>query len=64
MGALRAMGGKERPAQLDERRLEALRRSLLTSPTEHDFGSGLWTLKRIRLPIERLFGMSYSEVHV
>lgn len=62
--ALRAMGGKGRPAQLDERQFEALRRSLLTSPTEHGFGTELWTLKRIRLLIKRMFGVSYSEVHV
>ncbi len=62
--ALRAMGGKGRPAQLDERQLGVLRRNLLDSPTEHGFGTELWTLKRIRLLIERLFGVSYSEVHV
>jgi transposase len=62
--ALRAMGGKGRPAQLDERQLEVLRRTLLDRPTEHGFGTELWTLKRIRLLIERLFGVSYSEVHV
>ena len=62
--ALRAIGGKGRPAQLDARQLEALRRNLLDRPTEHGFGTELWTLKRIRLLIERLFGVSYSEVHV
>ena len=62
--ALRAIGGKGRPAQLDGRQLETLRRNLLDRPTEHGFGTELWTLKRIRLLIERLFGVSYSEVHV
>ena len=62
--ALRAMGGKGRPPQLDERQLEALRRSLLDNPTEHGFGTELWTLKRVRLLIKRMFGVSYSEVHV
>lgn len=62
--ALRAMGDKGRPAQLDERQLGVLRRTLLDRPTEHGFGTELWTLKRIRLLIERLFGVSYSEVHV
>ncbi len=56
--ALRAMGGKGRPAQLDERQLEVLRRTLLDRPTEHGSGTELWTLKRIRLLIERLFGVS------
>lgn len=62
--ALRAMGGKGRPAQLDARQLAQLRRSLLDSPTEHGFGTELWTLKRVRQLIERMFGVSYSEVHV
>ena len=64
MDALRAMGGKGRPAWLDERQLGVLRRNLLDRPTEHGFGTELWTLKRVRLLIERLFGVSYSEVHV
>jgi transposase len=58
------MGGRGRPAQLDASQLEALRRSLLSSPTAHGFSTELWTLKRVRLLIERLFGVSYSEVHV
>ena len=62
--ALRAVGGRGRPAQLDAGQLEALRRSLLESPTEHGFGTELWTLKRVRMLIERRFGVSYSEVHV
>lgn len=62
--ALRAMGGKGRPAQLDARQLAQLRRSLLASPTAHGFGTELWTLKRVRVLIERLFGVSYSQVHV
>jgi len=62
--ALRAMGGRGRPAHLDASQLEALRRSLLSSPTAHGFSTELWTLKRVRLLIERLFGVAYSEVHV
>jgi transposase len=62
--ALRAIGGKGRPAQLDSAQLEALRRSVLESPTEHGFGTELWTLKRVRLLIERMFGVTYSAVHV
>lgn len=62
--ALRAMGGKGRPPRLDARQLSVLRHNLLDRPTEHGFGTELWTLKRVRLLIERLFGVSYSEVHV
>jgi transposase len=64
LDALRAMGGRGRPAQLDARQLAQLRRSLLDSPTAHGFGTELWTLKRVRTLIERLFGVSYSQVHV
>lgn len=42
INALRAMGGKGRPAQLDERQLEALRHSLLDNTTEHGLGTELW----------------------
>ncbi len=61
--ALRAMS-PGRPAQLDAQQLEGLRRALLQRPTEHGFGTELWTLKRVRLLIERLYGVSFSEVHV
>jgi transposase len=62
--ALHAIGGRGRPAQLDERQFAALRRALLSSPTAHGFGTELWALKRVQLLIERKFGVSYSEVHV
>lgn len=62
--ALRAVRGRGRPAQLDARQRATLRRNLLVSPTEHGFATELWTLKRVRLLIKRLFGVSYSEVHV
>jgi len=64
LDALRSMGGRGRPAQLDARQLEQLRRNLLDSPTAHGFGTELWTLKRVRTLIERMFGVSYSQVHV
>jgi len=62
--ALRAMGGRGRPAQLDEHQLEQLRACLLDSPTGYGFGTELWTLKRIRLLIAKMFDVSFSEVHV
>lgn len=61
---MRAVGGKGRSAQLDAIELEELRRCLLDSSTEHGLGTGLWTLKRVRLLIERKFEVSFSEVHV
>lgn len=38
--------------------------ALLEGPTAHGFGTPLWTLKRVRLFIERRFGVRYSDVHV
>lgn len=51
-------------SQLDETALTRLREVLLESPTAHGFGTELWTLKRIRQIIHRLFGVRHSEVHV
>ncbi|WP_429522903.1 IS630 family transposase [Paraburkholderia youngii] len=61
--ALRVMA-TGRPAQLDAAQLEGLRAALLQSPLTHGFGTELWTLKRVRVLIERLYGVTFSEVHV
>lgn len=45
--ALRAVPGRGRSAQFKQERLVQLRNALLHSPTEHGFGTGLWTLKRV-----------------
>ena len=52
--ALRAMPTRGRPARLDDGQLQALGRALLQRPTEHGFGTELWTLKRVGVLIERL----------
>jgi transposase len=61
--ALRAMA-KGRPAQLDNGQLDGLRAALLQGALAHGFGTELWTLKRVRVLIERLYGVTFSEVHV
>jgi transposase len=61
--ALRAMT-TGRPAQLDSKQLVALRSALLQGAIAHGFGTELWTLKRVRALIERLYGVGFSEVHV
>jgi transposase len=61
--ALRAMV-PGRPAQLDAGQLEALRAALLQGPLAHGWGTELWTLKRVRVLIEQLYGVGFSEVHV
>jgi transposase len=62
--ALRAIPGRGRPARLDEEQLQALGRTLLQNPTEHGFGTELWTLKRIGLLIQRQHGVKFSQTHI
>ena len=44
--------------------MAALRKALLQSPTEHGFGTELWTLKRVGAVIESPQGVRFSQVHV
>jgi transposase len=53
-----------RPAQLDAKQLADLRAALLRGAMAHGFGTELWTLKRVRELIRRLYGVTFSEVHV
>ena len=62
--ALREMNGGGRPPQLGAGELSRLYVMLLEGATAHGFATPLWTLKRVRLLIEREFGVRYSEVHV
>lgn len=62
--ALRDMSRGGRPPLLGAEELMQLQVALLEGPTAHGFGTPLWTLKRVRLFIERQFGVRYSDVHV
>jgi transposase len=62
--ALRDMSKGGRPARLGAAELSRLYVALLEGPEQHGFSTPLWTLKRVRLWIEREFGVRYSEVHV
>lgn len=62
--ALRDMSKGGRPALLGAEELVRLQIALMEGPTAHGFGTPLWTLKRVRVFIEREFGVRYSEVHV
>jgi transposase len=64
LDALRDMSKGGRPPRLGAEELTRLQVALLEGPTAHGFGTPLWTLKRVRLFIEREFGVRYSEVHV
>ena len=62
--ALRDMSKGGRPALLGAEELGRLQIALMEGPTAHGFGTPLWTLKRVRVFIEREFGVRYSDVHV
>jgi transposase len=62
--ALRDMSKGGRPARLGAAELSRLYVALLEGASAHGFATALWTLKRVRLLIEREFGVRYSEVHV
>jgi len=62
--ALRAMPARGRPARLDDEQLQALGRALLQRPTEHGFGTELWTLKRVGVLIERLYGVKFGQTQI
>jgi transposase len=64
LAGLREIDPGGRPGQLDATDLEQLRLALLQGATAHGFGTELWTLKRVRLLIERRHGIRYSDVHV
>ena len=62
--ALRAVPEPGRPAKLDDAQLASVRAAVLQSPTEHGFGTELWTLKRVGVVIERLHGVRFSQAHI
>lgn len=61
---LRAMPVPGRPGRLDEGQLQALGQALLKRPTEYGFGTELWTLKRVGLLIEQLYGVQFSQTQI
>ena len=62
--ALRAVPSRGRPARLDEAQREDLRRAILQKPTEHGFGTELWTLKRVGVVIKRLHGVKFGQTQI
>ncbi|TXF13602.1 IS630 family transposase [Pelomicrobium methylotrophicum] len=61
---LREMSKGGRPSRMRAGQLEELRQALLAGPIAAGYGTDLWTLKRVRLLIEKRFGIKYSEVQV
>lgn len=62
--ALRAMPTRGRPARLDDEQLRGLGQALRQAPTEHGFGTELWTLKRVGVLINRLYGVKFSQTQI
>jgi transposase len=62
--ALRAMPGRGRPARLQEQQLQAAGRNLMDKPTEHGPGTGLCSLKRVAVLIERQYGVKFGQTQV
>lgn len=62
--ALRALGGPGPKSQMTLADLAALRRIVMQSPTQHGFGTELWTLRRVGTVIERQFGVVYGTTQV
>jgi transposase len=62
--ALRAVPGRGRPARLDAQQLAQLRQALLHNPTEHGFGTELWTLKRVGMLIKRMYGVEFGQTQI
>lgn len=62
--ALRDVPERGRPAQLDGHQLAAVRAALLQNPTEHGFGTELWTLKHVGAVIERMHGVRFGQTQV
>ena len=61
---LREMSKGGRPAWISGEQMDQLRELLLAGPITSGYGTDLWTLKRVRLLIEKRFGIKYSDVHV
>lgn len=64
INALRAVPERGRPGQLDAAQLASVRTILLQSPTEHGFGTELWTLKRVGSVIEHMHGVRFGQTQV
>ena len=61
---LREMSKGGRPSLMTAEQVADLRELLLAGPIASGYGTDLWTLKRVRLLIEKHFGIRYSDVNV
>jgi transposase len=61
---LRVMSQGGRPSLMSVEQLAELREAVLAGAMANGYGTDLWTLKRVRLLIEKRFGIEYSDVNV
>lgn len=61
---LRVMSKGGRPSRMSPEQLDSLRELLLAGPLANGYATDLWTIKRVRLLIDKAFGIKYSDVHV
>ena len=61
---LREMSKGGRPSLMTAGQVVELCELLLAGPIASGYGTDLWTLKRVRLLIEKRFGIRYSDVNV
>lgn len=61
---LRVMSKGGRPSRMTPEQTGELHELLLAGPIANGYGTDLWTLKRVRLLIEKRFGIKYSDVNV
>jgi len=62
--ARRAVPDPGRPARLSDTQRAQVRAALLQSPTEHGFGTELWTLKRVGIVIHQLSSIRFGQTQV
>ena len=63
ISGLRHMSKGGRPSRMLPEQLDCLREMLLAGPLANGYATDLWTIKRVRLLIEKAFGIKYSDVH-
>lgn len=62
--SLREMSKGGRPSLMSEEQIAELREALLAGPMANGYATDLWTLKRVRLLIQKRFDIQYSDVNV
>ena len=58
--ALEGAGRAGRRPRLDDAQIAVIREELLEGPQAHGFATGVWTLGRVAIVIERLTGVTYG----